>query len=93
MTQEDCIIYSLIIILIAIIIANISNKERFYSNLENPDKVLESYAVHGERGGFLPPNQVILKGHNSDYWNCFELNKSLGASNNEILQKCGQFII
>lgn len=62
----------------------------FYSDRSSPDKVLkESFTVFNRP---LPDNKIIHKGYNSEYWDCFELQKSLGARNNEMLQKCSKFI-
>ena len=66
-------------------------KAGFWSDRHNPDHVLmASYVTH--RQPELPPNKVINKGYNSEYWDCFELQNALGSQNNEVLAKCKKFI-
>ena len=59
----------------------------FWSDRYDPDFVLRAGFA-----SFLPPNKVINKGYNSQYWDCFELSQSLGTPNNEILSRCKKFI-
>jgi hypothetical protein len=67
------------------------NEAGFWSDRRNPDKVLmASYTVR--RSDSLPPNKIINKGYNSEYWDCSELQKAMGTHNNEILDRCGKFV-
>ena len=88
------IILCLILILAYIIDfhhASDCEKAGFWSDRSNPDKVLKASFVAYSTGA-LPPNRIINKGYNSSYWDCFELQKSLGTPNNEILENCRKFV-
>lgn len=66
-------------------------KAGFWSDRRSPDHVLMAgYAV--QRQDSLPPNRLINKGYNSEYWNCYELQRSLGTPENEMLNRCKKFI-
>ena len=91
----------IIALLLAVVyILNINKAAGFWSDRGNPDEVLESYTnrsknmqrSHIQKLPFLPSNKIILKGHSSEYWDCYEMNKALGSSPNEILSKCSEFV-
>lgn len=86
---------SIIILLLILLFAlklDVNSKqycEGFYSKINDPDKILVAgYTVHQNQ---LPPNKIINKGYNSNYWNCFEYQTALGSHNHEILAKCQRF--
>lgn len=63
----------------------------FYTDRRNPDRILLApYVVRRQEE--LPPNKIINKGYNSEYWDCSELQKSMGTPNNEILSRCKRFL-
>ena len=87
------------VLLIVVYILNINKPAGFWSSERNPDAVLESYASRSknmrpriQKLPFLPSNKIILKGHSAEYWDCYEMNKALGASSHEILSKCREFV-
>jgi len=87
------LLLSLIIFLAILLMAYIidSHHADFYTDRGNPDHVLmASYVVRRQEE--LPPNKIINKGYNSEYWDCSELQKSMGTPNNEILSRCQKFI-
>ena len=92
-------ILSLIILCIILLLAftldhrnrNDCEKAGFWSDRRNPDLVLMAgYVVR--RQDELPPNRIINKGYNSEYWDCYELQKSLGTPGNEVLNRCQKFV-
>ena len=93
-TVEVSIIIVLLLVLAFMLKSN--GCESFWSSKRDPDRVLASYVTRSkssiERVPFLPSNKIILKGHSSEYWDCYEMNKALGSSSNEILSKCKQFV-
>lgn len=90
---EVIIIISLLILVYIINPFGIFNKSAgFWSDTTHSDRVLESYSSHPNFESFLPSNKIILKGHNSAYWDCYEMNKAMGAPSHEILSKCHKFV-
>jgi hypothetical protein len=94
---EICVIIIGLLMLLHILSGG--RKAGFWSDRRSSDSVLESYAnksdgMHSNvrKMSFLPANKIILKGHSSEYWDCYEMNKALGSSNNEILSKCQAFL-
>lgn len=86
------VIFLLILIVVLILdMRNASDIEGFYSDNRDPDRVLKASYVVGHQSD-LPPNLVIHKGFNSEYWDCYEMQRSLGTPENEILSRCKKFI-
>lgn len=85
-------IFLLILIVMHIIdLRHKSDVEGFYSDDSDSDRVLKAaYVVNRQQE--LPPNVVIHKGFNSEYWDCYELQRALGTPENEILSRCKKFI-
>ena len=86
----------LCIILLLVFILDLRNRNdcenaSFWSDRKSPDHVLMAGYV-AQRQGDLPPNRIINKGYNSEYWDCYELQRSLGTPENEVLNRCKKFV-
>ena len=70
---------------------NYCEKSGFWSDRKDPDLVLMAgYAAR--RQDDLPSNRIINKGYNSEYWDCYEIQRSLGTPENEVLNRCKKFV-
>ncbi len=81
-------------ILVIVYILDFRNQkdcEGFYSDKRDPDRILKAgYVVRSQ--GELPPNLIVNKGFNSEYWDCYELQRSMGTPENEVLSRCKKFV-
>lgn len=77
--MDLCALIILVLILLLVFLFDMQHAAGFWTDTKNPDRV-------------LPPNKIINKGYNSEYYDCFELHSALGTPNNDMLKKCGKFI-